>query len=96
MLKSIESRLTIVEERVKLIPELKDEFEKYVTQERFKPVEYIVYGLSGGILLTVLTSLLAGIIVVKQPEPKQVIFERPAYTQSYSPSSHGVKSDAKN
>lgn len=69
-LREIENRITSVEEKVKAIPELQKNFEKYVTHERFRPVEYIVYGLAGGVMLTVLTTLLAGVVSVKSAQPQ--------------------------
>lgn len=84
IMKGIENRLIVVEQQVKAIPELKDKFDKYVTQERFRPVEYIVYGLAGGILLTVLTAVLAGVVFSKTPEPK-VVYESPPAHQYVVP-----------
>lgn len=71
ILRGIDSRLSSVEVELKAIPELKSKFDKYVTHERFRPVEYIVYGLAGGVMLTVLTAILSGTISVKAPEATQ-------------------------
>lgn len=43
-----------------------EEIKKYVTNERFQPVQLIVYGMVGAILLVVLGAILALIITKKQ------------------------------
>lgn len=62
VLMEIQSRIAVVEETLKVIPELKKNFDNYVTHERFRPIEYIVYGLAGGVLMTILSTILLGVV----------------------------------
>lgn len=49
-----------LDERVK---NLERQFKNFISQDRFKPVEMITYGLAGGVLLTVLGLLLGKLSV---------------------------------
>lgn len=90
ILRGIDSRLSSVEVELKIIPELKAKFDKYVTHERFRPVEYIVYGLAGGVMLTVLTAILSGTIAVKAPAPTPVKEPSTMHQAYYVPSLNEV------
>jgi len=62
---SVESRLARIEERLdaacQLLRQLSDRLDQhYVTREEFEPVQRIVYGLVGLVLLTVMGCLLKG------------------------------------
>jgi hypothetical protein len=65
--KEIEVTLAVLNERTshtdKTVSEIKRKLEfQYVTQEEFKPVKLIVYGLVGFIMTTVLGSLIAVVV----------------------------------
>ena len=47
------------------VERLKDDAPKYVTHDRFRPVERIALGLVGAVLLTVVTAILALVIQTK-------------------------------
>jgi len=51
--------LARIDERVQIILERMD---GYVTKEEFRPVQRIVYGLVGGVLLTMLGAVIALVI----------------------------------
>lgn len=66
LLIEVQRQSTILSHMEADVKEIKDDMkDRYVTNERFEPVQKIVYGLVGLILIAVVTALLA--IVVNAP-----------------------------